>query len=87
MELGRWLFTAGQGALDTLDTAYECWACSLLGAQQWRNGAVAASELGWVLSGSGRAMLAVALRRARAWQLPQEDLYGHVFLLASAAGH
>ena len=64
------------------DEAYCRWARALLGSPSWRSGAVAAAELGWTLSGFGRAVLEVASRRARLWQLPPCDLYGDTFRVA-----
>jgi len=51
----------------------------LLGSPSWRSGWVAMAELGWRLSGFGRALLDVATRRATLWLLAPGDLYGDVF--------
>ncbi|CAE8622071.1 unnamed protein product [Polarella glacialis] len=79
----RWLFCMVPDAKDLLDAQYETWAKQLLGVPSWKNGAVARCELGWGLSGYARALLAVAMRRAALWRLPDDDLYKSVFV----AGH
>ena len=58
-------------------------ARKLLGADPWRNGAVACSELGWHVSGFARGVRSVALRRARCWFLPADDWYKSFFLHAT----
>ena len=62
-----------------MDDAYHRRARALLGSPRWRSGDIAASELGWEVSGFARAVLDVASRRARLWQLVDGDLYGDVF--------
>ncbi|CAK0880182.1 unnamed protein product [Prorocentrum cordatum] len=84
---GRWLLAVAPGASEVLNAAYEGWARSFIGAPPWRNAMVAASELGWPLSGAGRAAVDVAVRRATLWALPEDDLYGAVFRGSQAAGH
>ena len=47
--------------------SYGHWARSRLGASVWRNGLVRCCDVGWLLTGSARAVRSVALRRARLW--------------------
>jgi len=60
---------------------YVSWAGVLLGADAWRNWATVFAELGWQLSGAGRAVLDIACHRAYLWSLPVGDLYREVFVL------
>ena len=83
---GRWLFALTDGVCALLDEQYDSWARGLLGAKPWNNAAVAASELGWSLSGTARAVKAVAFRRATIWQLQDDDIYKLAFLHARGAG-
>ena len=73
LNCNRWLFATAPGASQTLDDTLEHWARSLLGAPVWRNGGVSCCEVGWLLTGSARAVRSVALRRARLWALPLDD--------------
>ena len=58
-----------------MDGYFERWAKDLLGADAWRNAAVATCEVGWSLTGAARGVREVALRRARLWLLPLDDPY------------
>ena len=72
MSYGRWLLCVTDEAQSLLlDSTYEKWSLALLGSQPWRSSAVAAGELGWVLSGSAQGVLDVAKRRASLWSLAQ----------------
>ena len=82
MRFGRWLYATAEGELPKLDKLYESWAKVLLGGDQWQSGALASAELGWRLSGSGRAIVDIAMRRASLWSLPGGDLYHDVFVSA-----
>ena len=77
---GMWLYALAEEAQDILDRYFDSWARRLLGADPWRNNAVARSELGWALGGFLRGVKAVALRRAQLWQQPDMDLYKSHFL-------
>ena len=77
LTIGKWLWTTAE-ALQLLDDAYARWAQQLLGGDPWRNKAVAMGELGWTLPGPARTVLAVALRRARTFQRPEDDFYRKV---------
>ena len=79
---GRWLLAIAWDAKTSYNDAFESWARSLLGSQRWRSGAVATGELGWRLSGFDRAIVDLASRRARLWNLPACDLYAGVFRAA-----
>ena len=73
MRFGRWLYAAEVGAEEKLDEAYKKWARVLLDADAWKPWATIASELGWRLSGAGRAVVDVAMRRCRLFLLPEEN--------------
>ena len=62
-------------------SVFMSWARLLLGAEPWRNWATIYAELGWQFSGSGRAVIDIACRRAYLWSLPVGDLYREVFVL------
>jgi hypothetical protein len=79
LRYGRWLVVLVWNAVELLDDAYHRWARAVLGSPRWRSGDIAAAELGWKLSGFARAVLDVASRRSRLWQLAEGDLYGDVF--------
>ena len=79
MRFGRWLTSCNEEALQLLDDTYEAWAKSLLGGQPWRNGVIAEVELGWPLTGAGRAVVDIALHRSKLWLLPDGDIYKSVF--------
>lgn len=79
LRVGRWLYALACGAQARLNELFESWARSLLGADPWRNGGVARSELGWHLCGFARAVRCVALRRARLWSRGASDWYGTFF--------
>ena len=66
-----------------LDAVFQKWARSLLGADVWRNGAVALSEVGWALGGFSKCVRSVALRRAKMLMLPADDPYACVFNLTA----
>ena len=78
----RWLFIGSPEAEERLNETYRSWARALLGAGAWRNGDISSSELGWFVSGFGRAVLDAAMRRARILQFPDEDIYKTVHVLA-----
>ena len=82
LAFGRWCFALAPDALTALDDVYNEWALALLGADPWRNVSVAASELGWQLSGSSRALLDIARRRAKVLSLPLGSLYRDIPALA-----
>ena len=84
LDFGRWLFLLVPGASRVLDVLLQEWARALLGAEPWRNPAVAMSELGWVLSGSSRALLSMAMRRARLLLPDTGFLYKDVSVLSAA---
>jgi hypothetical protein len=83
MRFGRWLYATAEGAEERLDSTYQSWALVLMSAEPWHNWAVAFAELGWSMTGMGRAIVDVAMRRCSLHCLPPGDLYGDVFL----AGH
>ena len=86
LAFGRWCFTLADCAQEVLDDVYQEWALALLGGDRWRNAAVAMSELGWKLSGHSRALVDVALRRARVWTMASGLLYRDAFQLAHNSG-
>lgn len=65
LAFGRWLFILCPDAETILNDCYSRWARSLLGADFWRNPATCSSEMGWKLSGFGRVVVSVAMRRAK----------------------
>ena len=79
---GRWLYTVAAEAEARLNSLYDAWARSFINADSWRNAAVAHFVLGWCRSGYGRAVEAVARRRARLWLLPNTDFYKGFFIRA-----
>ena len=81
MRFGRWLYAVQPGAEEKLDVLYQSWARILLGAASWRNWAVSFSELGWVKTGSGRAVVDVAMKRCSLFQLDPCDVYRRAFIL------
>ena len=81
LRFGRWLYAVQPGAEEILDSLYQTWARSLLGAASWRNWAVAFSELGWVMTGSGRAVVDVAMKRCTLFLLDPHDIYRRAFVL------
>ena len=74
MQFGRWLLATAKGAADILDTQYEIWARALLGAQAWRNGAIVQLELGWALSGMGRAVKSIVMKRTSVLSASPDDV-------------
>ena len=80
MRFGRWLYATSPGAGEILDELYVKWARALIGAPPWRNAGVASSEVGWQISGQGRAVIDVAAKRAYFYNL-EPDVYQHTFLL------
>ena len=80
--LSRWLLIGLDHVANRLDDCLGVWAKALLGASRWRNTAVVTSELGWVLSGSARAVREMAMKRAKVRSLPDGDLYKTAFALA-----
>ena len=86
LAFGRWLLVDCPGVRVRLDGLFKKWARLLLGADSWRNGAVATSELGWGLGGFCRCVRSVALRRAKLLMLPPSDPYATIFRLASDRG-
>ena len=87
MDLGRWLVIMVPDAEAILDEAYGRWACSLLGADWWRNKAVCCSELGCRISAFARVVKAVALRRARLEMRDSSDWHAGFFHRAEASAY
>ena len=79
MRFGRWLLITAPGAEQLLDDTYNAWARTLLGACPWRSCARVVSELGWCVSGAGRGVIDLAMKRASLYALGQHDLYRVVF--------
>ena len=79
LRFGRWLLAADMQSLHVYESAFDRWTKQLLGLQPWRNAAVASMECGWNYSGDRRAVIDIALRRARLWLLPDSDLYSALF--------
>ena len=67
------------------NNAFDEWARALIGSPKWRSAAAAASEFGWRLSGFGRALVDMAVRRARLFALPTDDIYRKVCVYAHDA--
>ena len=86
LDFGRWLFVFSPGAKERLDNLQFSWARQLLGAECWRNGAVCSAELGWKHTDFAKALRSVALRRARIWLLPDDDLYRRFFIACVSTG-
>ncbi|CAE7805313.1 unnamed protein product [Symbiodinium necroappetens] len=84
LSVGLWLNGTADSANEILDDLLVSWARQLLGASCWHNASLLLSELGWDISGHLLAVMAAAMRRARLWTLPTEDLYAQVFRLAHA---
>ena len=74
----RWILLMEQNAEIRLTSLYEGWARALLGADVWRNAAVAQGELGWHIPPYAKLVRAAALRLARLQSLPEDDLYRFV---------
>ena len=79
---GRWLYAITPQAESRLNSLSDAWARALIGADAWRNAAVAHFVIGWRRSGYGRAIEAIARRRARLWLLPPSDFYKGFFVRA-----
>ena len=73
------------GALDVYMQAYDRWSTQLLGIPPWKNSAAASLQCGWSLTGDRRAVMDVAMRRARLWLLPSSDFYRALFLQGQAS--
>ena len=84
LDMGRWMFIMVPDSEDTVNKAYDRWARSFLGAEFWRNAAVCAHELGWLLSGFARVVLAVATQRAKWWA--DGGWHSQFFLKSNARG-
>eukprot|EP00439_Symbiodinium_sp_Y106_P071520 s5564_g12.t2 len=84
LSVGLWLNGTADSAKEVLDDLLVSWARQLLGASCWHNASLLLSELGWDISWHHLAVMAMAMRRARLWTLPTEDLYAQVFRLAHA---
>ena len=82
MRFGRWLYGVDSSIRDQLDSLYITWGKALLGADTWRNWAVSFGSLGWRLTGGARAVVDIAMHRARLWELSDQDLYKRVFVAA-----
>ena len=82
MDFGRWLFILVPCSQQRIDDFYDGWARTLLGADFWRNAGACASELGWQLSGFGRVVRSVALRRAKLWSLADVDWHASFFKMS-----
>ena len=82
--VGSWLLGIAPDAQNILDSTLKSWAKQLLGASEWQNAATALSELGWDSSGFFIVVSHVALRRAKLWSMPAEDLYASVFRCSHA---
>ena len=76
LRFSRWILATADGADEVYNRAFDKWGRLFLCSMPWRSAEVAACELGWSLSGFGRAVVDVALRRAKLWSLPPSDLYG-----------
>ena len=84
MRPGRWLFAVlATDAAQILDDAYARWARILLGVPSWMPAHAVFWELGWSLSGMARAVLDVAMRRARMQCWDSDDLFRRIFDAAS----
>ena len=79
LEHSRWLLAVQTGSELAYDEIYDGFACELLGADRWRNASVASAELGWCMSGSGRAVRSVAMRAVRLMALRQDDWYRSLY--------
>jgi hypothetical protein len=84
LDMGRWLFIMVPDIDTIIIGAYQKWARAFLGADFWRNADVCASELGWVLSGYARVILAVASFRAKCWA--DGGWHSQFFLMSEARG-
>ena len=81
---GRWLFAAlAPHASQVLDQLYAKWGRILLGVPPWMPAHAVFWELGWTLSGMARAVLDIAVRRARVQCWDKNDLYRRIFDTAS----
>ncbi len=80
MRFGRWLYATSQQAAKTLDSLYVKWARELLGAKPWHSARKVTCEIGWNMTGSGRAVVDIASKRCSLHLLPQDDLYRRVFI-------
>ena len=82
--VGSWLLGVAPDAQNILDSTLKSWAKQLLGASEWQNAATVFLELGWDSSGFFIVVSHVALRRAKLWSMPAEDLYASVFRCSHA---
>ena len=86
LRVARWLYGCCPAAQSLLDELFESWARLFIGAEPWRNSAVARSELGWHLTGFARAVGCMAMRRARLWLKGADDWYASFFMRNNALG-
>ena len=75
LEHGRWLFAIQEGSDIAYDNLFGDFPREFLGVDHWRNPAVAAAELGWVLSGFGWAVKSMAMCAARLSSRAGDDWY------------
>ena len=80
VEYARWLFISDAEVEVLLDSAYDEWARGLLVGGEWCTGAVCTGELGWTISGFGRAVCSATLRRACILSFPAGDIYQNALL-------
>ncbi len=66
-----------------IDDAYARWSRLLIGADFWRNAAACSSEMGWRLSGFGRVVRSVALRRAKLWDSSDSNWHATFFRMSA----
>ena len=83
MEMGRWLFVMVPDAESLVNSAYDNWAKTVIGADWYRNRGTCTSELGWAMSGYHRVVLVVAMRRARLWVRNKDDWHRSFFFRAA----
>ncbi|CAE8601069.1 unnamed protein product [Polarella glacialis] len=86
VRFARWLLVIAPNAQRAYNEAYENWARAFLGSPAWRGAAIARGEVGWKLDGFHRAILDMAVRRAKLWTLPPGDLHGLIFQAACRPG-
>ena len=66
------------------NSAYDRWARILLGADWYHNAFTCSSELGWLLSGFDRVILAVAMRRATLYLSNASGWHRRIFECAAS---
>ena len=86
LAFGRGIFCVAPGTLAELDNLESRWARDLLGAPAWASAAVCRLELGFILSGSAKAVLDIARRRDKLWMRPINEFYRTHFMKAQEHG-